>query len=1216
MGKEYPINPGEADYLGVTRADGRFTMIDGRFGSEPFVDLIAKAPAPDERELEAKAFEDPGLFAEFVRVPRFNRTGDVVFNFPLSAPPPPPTDVTVRLFRIEGNNEVEITNGIATVGEEIIIQVAFSRPPAPSNLSINDQSVVLAQVDELNFKAEFTPTEVRSHTLELETADAFLQPIRVTKSFLVVLAGAGNDEAIDGPPTVISDSIVPRDGDDGVPIHQILSVLFSEPVKNVTPETVRLRDQETGQLVALDLTGTLGAAAFDPLGENDEINALTIVPSQGLKFGTQYELFFSGAIIDTDEDQSGNPAPNNLLPATVTFGTFAPKSLGTAKLNTVRVAMATIGNRAFVATQPPTSSNFGKLLAYDLSDPVRPTKIGGESSDTSIPGSVLIDAEGEEGLDLGFGKKDVVAVLSVIPSSGNSNITLFDVSGDPPFPYEAIFTTLIIGQGAVSDMVLDSGLAYVASNAGGLQVFDLAEAVDLYQQVPRTGESMGFEVSKGIFTKGMGFGNEAKVATVPITYGATPLNVTAVDVAETGQGRRAYVGGYDPYDSTTLVANFSTVNVSNPYAPLMLETIQLVAPPPEPGVEGLSMSYVTQVGSLIVNGRQLAVAIGAAGPQGRLAVVDVEDSAYPVVLAIIELQGGWGQSLVINPDSGEVFVSTPGGVEVLNLTDPYMPQFAGRMPGVSGDTALASQILVTANASTIKTLLISPSRNDFTDDLKQPSAVVKTLKPASNDVIFVTDVYQDNECRYKTAGPIVFDIEVTRHVGEVDEQNQTLIDSARLKANGFISEEAILTIAAYDVDSGVPWNPEIDRVFFNDVEVGVLNGNKNKWAETSFRVPIEIVKFPPRASLGARPTPALNRVKIEVDDENQSDGARWCTAADWGSLSFEAVSPIILVHGNNSDGGFFERQGFTEYLELTKYPFDNSINFEPESNFIHVNSEKLNSLIPAIVRSFGVDSVHLVTHSKGGLDSRDYLARYQHHHDVEFKVLSLTTLSTPHNGSVGADLIVRTKKALLEMRKVEFDGFPAFANVAALLLPADYGKRNLTTWFTAEFNSKNVIVLPDDVVFNVVAADMDINGNGKVDTLAEIRGIELEEGLIGKVPSLIDRSYQLLRGTQRIQYEPETRIVVVGPLPFLVPVMKLSSVPTHSFLGNDSAVTIPSGLGTGSLEPRVTNRLVLEGQADTGEGEGRNHASVADTEVASKVLWWIIEVEETKGDLK
>ncbi|KKK88961.1 hypothetical protein LCGC14_2737890, partial [marine sediment metagenome] len=74
-------------------------------------------------------------------------------------------------------------------------------------------------------------------------------------------------------------------------------------------------------------------------------------------------------------------------------------------------------------------------------------------------------------------------------------------------------------------------------------------------------------------------------------------------------------------------------------------------------------------------------------------------------------------------------------------------------------------------------------------------------------------------------------------------------------------------------------------------------------------------------------------------------------------------------------------------------PFDNSISMEPNATYVIVNSVELNRSFQEIVASFGVDSVHLVVHSKGGLDTRDYLARFHSNHEQDFSILSYTSLS-------------------------------------------------------------------------------------------------------------------------------------------------------------------------------------------------------------------------------
>ena len=72
------------------------------------------------------------------------------------------------------------------------------------------------------------------------------------------------------------------------------------------------------------------------------------------------------------------------------------------------------------------------------------------------------------------------------------------------------------------------------------------------------------------------------------------------------------------------------------------------------------------------------------------------------------------------------------------------------------------------------------------------------------------------------------------------------------------------------------------------------------------------------------------------------------------------------------------------------------------------DAELLGVFIPALAAEFGAKHAHLVAHSKGGLDVREFLASTI---PPNFGVLSLTTLSTPHHGSVGADYALDSASA-------------------------------------------------------------------------------------------------------------------------------------------------------------------------------------------------------------
>jgi triacylglycerol lipase len=66
--------------------------------------------------------------------------------------------------------------------------------------------------------------------------------------------------------------------------------------------------------------------------------------------------------------------------------------------------------------------------------------------------------------------------------------------------------------------------------------------------------------------------------------------------------------------------------------------------------------------------------------------------------------------------------------------------------------------------------------------------------------------------------------------------------------------------------------------------------------------------------------------------------------------------------------------------------------------------ERATVLLDQINRKYAGCSVHLIGHSMGGLDSRYLVSHLMK--DALFKVLSVTTVCTPHRGSPAADTLV------------------------------------------------------------------------------------------------------------------------------------------------------------------------------------------------------------------
>jgi len=215
-------------------------------------------------------------------------------------------------------------------------------------------------------------------------------------------------------------------------------------------------------------------------------------------------------------------------------------------------------------------------------------------------------------------------------------------------------------------------------------------------------------------------------------------------------------------------------------------------------------------------------------------------------------------------------------------------------------------------------------------------------------------------------------------------------------------QDATFTLNWTPVNPGVPGAQVPTDVC--GAEIYVLNA----------QVPIstEFLKFPQRAANGSTPTGALNEIAFATDSSNGFAGV------EVGTLSFKAMSPIILVHGIRADQTWFPTAGFTAPLDAAKAPYaiaiqDGHKDLDPLD--IYTTGETLMSVIPDLANEFGARKVHIVAHSKGGLWSRYFLAGpgspYSSNTSApptpqNFGALSLTTLDTPHHGAFLADIAV------------------------------------------------------------------------------------------------------------------------------------------------------------------------------------------------------------------
>lgn len=113
--------------------------------------------------------------------------------------------------------------------------------------------------------------------------------------------------------------------------------------------------------------------------------------------------------------------------------------------------------------------------------------------------------------------------------------------------------------------------------------------------------------------------------------------------------------------------------------------------------------------------------------------------------------------------------------------------------------------------------------------------------------------------------------------------------------------------------------------------------------------------------------------------------------------------PIILVHGLMiRHFKRFRAFGRIE-RELKSERHDVYIATHDGFGSIETNAEQLRDYISGVLLKTGAEKVHLIAHSKGGLDLKYMIKTY----GMSEKIASFTTLSTPHKGSAIASHIWR-----------------------------------------------------------------------------------------------------------------------------------------------------------------------------------------------------------------
>jgi pimeloyl-ACP methyl ester carboxylesterase len=260
----------------------------------------------------------------------------------------------------------------------------------------------------------------------------------------------------------------------------------------------------------------------------------------------------------------------------------------------------------------------------------------------------------------------------------------------------------------------------------------------------------------------------------------------------------------------------------------------------------------------------------------------------------------------------------------------------------------------------------------------------------------------DTGCSWRSDGPLRINIPVPVVVNPQElNADGTLRDPQKLIANRVLSAQATIRFPVFDIDDKENTNgeyaPEVDQLSFNGRAKKTLEGFSDTWTDDTIVVPIEEIKFGKD-----------NELRVDIDTANV-DRELWCMAVDWVAIGFEVTPPYVLQHGisaNQSTWDEASANGVIAALDERGVLHTRFSMGAGGNGSVAANAGELNGRISTFLAPLKGDKVHLIGHSKGGLDSQALQAL-----GPEYEIVSLSTLSTPHLGSVAADLSLIQKQS-------------------------------------------------------------------------------------------------------------------------------------------------------------------------------------------------------------
>lgn len=746
----------------TSNACGEFTIFDPQLGGGP---RTVTAQSPTGVILQSTANEVNGIQVDDATFDvtaglenQYRNIGHINFTFPPTTPPPPPPQVDIRLFTLAADNSRIFASNTLTSGTPLVI--AFKSALQVTGAEIAGAQLTI-QPDYLDNQKDIQPAldfraidpssgdvlhnyvtgSPGAYTLNVTAVSPLGgPPVTVSKSFLVVAAGGTNNMVTPAQAPLVIGTI-PLQNAKRVPTTIFPEVTFSEPVTNVTGN-LSFADA-AGNQAPVSLIGVRAdGSVANPVGSSDAITSLTIRPSTGLKFNTPYTLTLFFAIVDQ------NTPPLHLQPYSLQFTTLGPQELdsNTNRLSSTRPLI--IGQRAYVGefAGPALSA----IDVFSIEDPTTPVDEGlanffeGHVVDIAGLASSPVDrclSEVPPGAQCprhasGGPLIAMAATTGATDTSIPSNIFLYDVS-DPDHPARVgavSATTSAVQDGSLLRIVMKDQFVFASTFHKGLQMIDLQQAVNDFQQTPAT------QFGQAVSIDGNGFALDAVVNTIPIPVSVP--NGTGGFIAAPATMWDLKAGDFATQQPTQ-----GNPSVSVPTQTLIVATGRIpfvVADPqqgglsavlyPMPDSTGVGLSQqplidltgqtklqlgravalgsvpIVQLVGGVVN-RPIAVVVGSGTANGSgaslLMVVDMTDPKHPLPQGSVQLEDQSGQPVPLNDvilKGSLALVGTQAKkVLLVDVTDPTRPLLAGEIDGTLGDRLALTDdgILVTSSGNPV-----------------------------------------------------------------------------------------------------------------------------------------------------------------------------------------------------------------------------------------------------------------------------------------------------------------------------------------------------------------------------------------------------------------------------------------------------------------------------------------------------------------------------------